>query len=82
MVTSARFCSTGLPSLNAVNQPLHRALANVWRQIAADPEARVVVLHRDGTRFLRRGRSRLDNLFPRRFRRGEGRVLREGAGDY
>jgi enoyl-CoA hydratase len=41
--------------LNAVNQPLHRALANVWRQIAADPEARVVVLTGTGRAFCAGG---------------------------
>ena len=31
-------------ALNAVNKPLHWALANVWRQLTADTEARVVIL--------------------------------------
>lgn len=37
--------------LNAVNAPLHRALAVVWRQLAADREARVVVLTGAGRAF-------------------------------
>jgi enoyl-CoA hydratase len=37
--------------LNAVNQPLHWALANVWRQLAADRGARAVVLTGAGRAF-------------------------------
>lgn len=37
--------------LNAVNQSLHWALANVWRQIAADRAARVVILTGAGRAF-------------------------------
>jgi enoyl-CoA hydratase len=37
--------------LNAVNARLHRALANVWRQLSADPEAAVVVLTGAGRAF-------------------------------
>ncbi|UGQ14048.1 enoyl-CoA hydratase/isomerase family protein [Yinghuangia sp. ASG 101] len=37
--------------LGAVNQPLHWALANVWRQLAADREAKVVVLTGSGRAF-------------------------------
>jgi enoyl-CoA hydratase len=37
--------------LNAVNAGLHWALANVWRQLAADPEAAVVVLTGAGRAF-------------------------------
>jgi enoyl-CoA hydratase len=37
--------------LNAVNEPLHWALANVWRQLSADQEARVVVLTGAGRAF-------------------------------
>jgi enoyl-CoA hydratase/carnithine racemase len=37
--------------LNAVNQPLHRALANVWRQLSADRDARVVILTGAGRCF-------------------------------
>jgi enoyl-CoA hydratase len=37
--------------LNAVNQSLHRALAQVWRQIAADRDARVVILTGAGRAF-------------------------------
>src|SRR5262245_16604111 len=38
-------------SLNAMNAELHWAMANVWRQIAADREARVVVLTGEGRAF-------------------------------
>jgi enoyl-CoA hydratase len=37
--------------LNAVNQSLHWALANVWRQLAADLEAKVVILTGAGRAF-------------------------------
>jgi enoyl-CoA hydratase len=37
--------------LNAVNKDLHWALANVWRQLAADLEARVVILTGAGRAF-------------------------------
>jgi enoyl-CoA hydratase len=37
--------------LNAVNAPLHWALANVWRQLSADQEARVVLLTGAGRAF-------------------------------
>lgn len=37
--------------LNAVNADLHRALALVWRQLAADTEARVVILTGAGRAF-------------------------------
>ena len=37
--------------LNAVNKPLHWALANVWRQLSADPEARAVILTGKGRTF-------------------------------
>lgn len=37
--------------LNAVNKDLHWALANVWRQLAADAEAKVVVLTGAGRAF-------------------------------
>lgn len=36
---------------NAVNKPLHWALANVWRQLSMDPEAAVVVLTGAGRAF-------------------------------
>lgn len=36
---------------NAVNRPLHWALANVWRQLAADREAKVVILTGAGQSF-------------------------------
>ncbi|MEU2013958.1 enoyl-CoA hydratase/isomerase family protein [Nocardia sp. NPDC019302] len=37
--------------LNAVNAELHRALAGVWRQLAADQEAAVVILTGSGRAF-------------------------------
>jgi enoyl-CoA hydratase/carnithine racemase len=37
--------------LNAVNRPLHWALTNVWRQLAADREARAVILTGAGRAF-------------------------------
>ncbi|WP_280271266.1 enoyl-CoA hydratase/isomerase family protein [Nocardia wallacei] len=37
--------------LNAVNADLHRALAEVWRELAADLEARVVILTGTGRAF-------------------------------
>ena len=37
--------------LNAINRPLHWALANVWRQVAADRDARVVILTGAGRAF-------------------------------
>lgn len=37
--------------LNAVNAALHRGLAEVWRQLAADREARVVILTGAGRAF-------------------------------
>jgi enoyl-CoA hydratase len=37
--------------LNAINEPLHRALAQIWRQLAADQEARAVVLTGEGRAF-------------------------------
>jgi enoyl-CoA hydratase len=36
---------------NAIDQGLHRQLAEVWRQLAADPEAKVVVLTGAGRAF-------------------------------
>jgi enoyl-CoA hydratase len=41
--------------LNAVNQPLHWALANVWRQLAADLDARAVILTGRGRTFCAGG---------------------------
>src|SRR5260370_2256634 len=41
--------------LNAVNQALHWALANVWRQLAADRAARVVILTGAGRAFCAGG---------------------------
>lgn len=37
--------------LNSVNEKLHWALANVWRQLAADKDAKVVVLTGAGRAF-------------------------------
>jgi enoyl-CoA hydratase len=41
--------------LNAVNKPLHWALANVWRQLSADLDARVVILTGAGRAFCAGG---------------------------
>ena len=41
--------------LNAVNQPLHWALANVWRQLAADRAAKAVILTGAGRTFCAGG---------------------------
>jgi enoyl-CoA hydratase len=41
--------------LNAVNAALHAAFANVWRQLRADPEARVVVITGAGRTFCAGG---------------------------
>lgn len=41
--------------LNCVNENLHWALANVWRQLAADQEARVVILSGAGRAFCAGG---------------------------
>jgi enoyl-CoA hydratase len=41
--------------LNAVNKGLHWALANVWRQLSADAEARVVILTGAGRTFCAGG---------------------------
>lgn len=41
--------------LNAVNPALHWALANVWRQLSADREARVVILTGAGRTFCAGG---------------------------
>lgn len=42
-------------ALNAVNRSLHWALANVWRQLAADRDARVVILTGNGRTFCAGG---------------------------
>jgi enoyl-CoA hydratase len=44
-------CINRPDELNAINLPLHWALANVWRQLAADREAKVVVLTGAGRAF-------------------------------
>jgi len=41
--------------LNAVNRPLHRALVDVWGQLAADREARAVILTGAGRAFCAGG---------------------------
>jgi enoyl-CoA hydratase/carnithine racemase len=38
-------------ALNAVNEGIHHGLANVWRHVAADPEARAVVITGAGRAF-------------------------------
>jgi len=42
-------------ALNAVNKALHRALAEVWRQLAMDQEAKVVILTGAGRTFCAGG---------------------------
>lgn len=41
--------------LNAVNKQLHWGLANIWRQLSADPEAKVVILTGKGRTFCAGG---------------------------
>ena len=41
--------------LNCVNENLHWALANVWRQLVADTEAKVVILSGAGRAFCAGG---------------------------
>jgi enoyl-CoA hydratase len=41
--------------LNAANDPLHRGLAAVWRQLAQDPDARVAVITGNGRAFCAGG---------------------------
>ena len=41
-------------SLNSVNEGLHHGIASVWRQIAADPDARAAVLTGAGSAAGRR----------------------------
>ncbi len=41
--------------LNAVNKPLHRALAEVWRQLSADRDARAVIITGAGRAFCAGG---------------------------
>jgi enoyl-CoA hydratase len=41
--------------VNSVNQPLHWSLANVWRQLSADRDARVVILTGRGRTFCAGG---------------------------
>jgi enoyl-CoA hydratase len=42
-------------SLNSVNEGLHRGVASVWRQIAADPDARAAVITGAGSAFCAGG---------------------------
>jgi len=50
--------------LNAVNAALHWALANVWRQLSADREARVVILSGAGRTFCAGGDLEWLSRFP------------------
>ncbi|WP_024804504.1 enoyl-CoA hydratase/isomerase family protein [Nocardia sp. BMG51109] len=64
--------------LNAVNADLHRALAQVWRQLAADREARVVILTGAGRAFSAGGDLDWISTFPENpVARDES--IREGA---
>ena len=38
-------------ALNGINRPLHQALARVWGHLAADNDARVVIITGQGTNF-------------------------------
>jgi enoyl-CoA hydratase len=42
-------------ALNAANDPLHRGLAAVWRQLDADPDARVAIVTGNGRAFCAGG---------------------------
>lgn len=64
--------------LNAINKALHWALANVWRQLVADREARVVILTGEGRAFSAGGD--LDWLLANlEDPAGQAESLREGA---
>jgi enoyl-CoA hydratase len=65
-------------NLNAVNRELHWGLANVWRQLSADREARVVILTGAGRAFSAGGDFNWATSF---FEDAAGRYesLREGA---
>lgn len=64
--------------LNAVNQALHWALANVWRQLSADREARVVILTGAGRTFCAGGDFDWISTFPED-PAGRYESIREGA---
>jgi len=42
-------------ALNAANDPLHRGLAEIWRQLDADPDARVAIVTGNGRAFCAGG---------------------------
>src|SRR5580658_346479 len=42
-------------ALNAVDEPLHRELSEIWRHVDADPEARVAVVTGAGSAFCAGG---------------------------
>src|ERR1700722_1582980 len=55
-VGAVRIVTLNRPAkLNAISQPLHHALREVWTQIAADTEARAVVLTGAGKAFCAGG---------------------------
>ena len=64
--------------LNAINRPLHWALAQVWRQLAVDPEARVVIVTGAGRAFSAGGDLEWISSFPDDAAARED-SLREGA---
>src|SRR5205807_9287750 len=64
--------------LNAVSKELHWALANVWRQLAADTDARVVILTGAGRAFSAGGDMEWITTFPED-PAGRNESLREGA---
>lgn len=64
--------------MNSVNQSMHRALAEVWRQLSGDRDARVVVLTGEGRAFSAGGDLEWISSFPDD-PAGRYESLREGA---
>ena len=56
-------------AMNAVDEQVHRGLANVWRHLAADRQARAVVITGAGRAFFGRRRHGHVPKHPTRFRR-------------